>query len=147
MRVEIKKDQSVSSAYVEIHCRDVTKEVARLKVYISNYKTGIEACADDETHIVELGEILYIESVDKRTFIYTEKKVFSTDKRLYELEELLEDRGFFRCSKSVIMNLSKVVKLKPEITRNILATLANGEVIVVSRRYAMELKRLIGIGD
>ena len=147
MRVEIKTDQSVSSAYVEIHCRDVTKEVARLKAYISNYKTGIEACVDDETYIVELSEILYIESVDKRTFIYTEKKVFSTDKRLYELEELLEDRGFFRCSKSVIMNLSKVVKLKPEITRNILATLANGEVIVVSRRYAMELKRLIGIGD
>ena len=62
-----------------------------------------------------------------------------------ELEEMLDKRDFFRCSKSVIINISKIEKLKPEITRNILATLSNGEVIVVSRRYATELKKLIGI--
>jgi DNA-binding LytR/AlgR family response regulator len=69
-----------------------------------------------------------------------------TDKRLYELEDLLDKRDFFRCSKSTIIHLDKVVKLKPEITRNILATLTNGENIVVSRRYAGELKQLLGIG-
>ena len=91
--------------------------------------------------------ILYIESVDKRTFIYTESRVLMTDKRLYELEELLDGKDFFRCSKSTIIHLNKIVKLKPEITRNILATLSNGENIVISRRYAAELKKLLGIGS
>lgn len=83
--------------------------------------------------------------MDKKTFIYTETKVCTTEKRLYELEEILDPGDFFRCSKSMIVHLNKVTSLKPEITRNILATLSNGEVIVVSRRYAVQLKTLLGI--
>ena len=109
------------------------------------FQTGISGSEDGNTYIVSPNDIFYIESVDKKTFIYTEDKVLSTDKRLYELEEILDNRDYFRCSKSVIININKVVKLKPEITRNILATLSNGEVVVISRRYATDLKKLLGI--
>lgn len=145
MRVEINIDQHEPELFVEIHCNDVTDNVSRLKRHIENYGTGIKASKDGETVMLKLSAILYAESVDKKTFVYTESKVYETDKRLYELEEMLDKRDFFRCSKSVIINISKIEKLKPEITRNILATLSNGEVIVVSRRYATELKKLIGI--
>ena len=145
MRVEINIDQHEPELYVEIHCNDVTDNVSRLKRHIENYGTGIKASKDGETVMLKLSAILYAESVDKKTFVYTESKVYETDKRLYELEEMLDKRDFFRCSKSVIVNIGKIEKLKPEITRNILATLTNGEVIVVSRRYATELKKLIGI--
>ena len=83
--------------------------------------------------------------MDKKTFLYTQGSVLSTDKRLYELEEMLDEKTFFRCSKSVIVNLDKITKLKPEVTRNILSTLTNGEVIVISRRYVRALKDLIGL--
>ncbi len=145
MRTEIVKDASAEALRVEIHCRDITGEVSKLKRYIEKYRTGIVASAEDGTCIVSTDEILYVESVDKKTFIYTEKRVLSTDKRLYELEEILDKRDFFRCSKSVIININKVIKVKPEISRNILATLVNGEVVVISRRYAAELKKLIGV--
>ena len=145
MRVEIINDQKSESVNVEIHCKDITNEVKRLKRHIDNFETGISGSEDGNTYIVSPNDIFYIESVDKKTFIYTDDKVLSTDKRLYELEEILDNRDYFRCSKSVIININKVVKLKPEITRNILATLSNGEVVVISRRYAMELKKLLGI--
>ncbi len=145
MKVDIITDQTNQAPYVEIHCKDVTEDVSKLKRYIDNYRSGIKGMDGGETVMIKLGAILYAESVDKKTFIYTDNRVFETDKRLYELEELLDERDFFRCSKSVIINLNKVVRLKPEITRNILATLTNGEVVVVSRRYATELKRLIGV--
>lgn len=145
MRVEIINNQTTESVNVEIHCKDITDEVKRLKRHIDNFSTGISGTEDGNTYIVSLNDIFYIESVDKKTFIYTEDKVLSTDKRLYELEEILDNRDYFRCSKSVIINLNKVVKLKPEITRNILATLSNDEVVVISRRYATELKKLLGI--
>ena len=147
MRVEISKDQKDGSTFVEIHCREVTDEVSRLKRHIDSFRTGIAAPNDGDRYIVSPSDIMYIESIDKRTFIYTYGKVLDTDKRLYELEEILDQRDFFRCSKSVILNLNKVVKLKPEITRNILATLTNGDVVVVSRRYATRLKELLGIGN
>ena len=144
MKVTIKKDIESGTA-VEIHCREVTSETERLERYIRRFDERLMASENGNTYNVSLEEILYIESVDKKTFLYTTGHVFQTDKRLYELEELLDDKTFFRCSKSVIVNLNRITKLRPEVTRNILATLTNGEVIVISRRYVRALKELIGL--
>jgi len=146
LRVEVKKDPEGPDITVEIHCRDITDEVSRLERHIKRFKAFIPATGDGEVLNVRLDAILYIESVDKKTFIYTEKRILLSDKRLYELEEMLDKRDFFRCSKSVIVNLNKVIKLKPEINRNIIATMENDENIVISRRYAAELKSLLRIG-
>ena len=146
MRVTVEQDQKENVVFAEIHCREVTEEVSRLERHIRNFDTFITAKEDGNNVNVSTGDIYYIESVDKKTFIYTEKNVSTTDKRLYELEEILDNKDFFRCSKSMIVHLNKVVSLKPEITRNIRATLKNGEVIVISRRYAADLKKLLGIG-
>jgi DNA-binding LytR/AlgR family response regulator len=146
LKVSIEKDQKENVVFAEIHCKDVTEEVSRLERYIRNFDSFITAREEGANVNVPLDDIYYIESVDKKTFIYTEKNVSTTDKRLYELEEMLDNTDFFRCSKSMIVHLNKVVSLKPEITRNIRATLKNGEVIVISRRYASELKNLLGIG-
>ncbi|MCR5103148.1 MAG: LytTR family transcriptional regulator [Eubacterium sp.] len=146
MKVDIKTDQTEESVLVEIHCRDITSEISKLERYIKRFRAFIPASYEGEMVKLAIEAILYIESVDKKTFIYTENKVLMTDKRLYELEELLDKKDFFRCSKSTIIHLNKVERLKPEITRNIIATLTNGENVVVSRRYAGELKKLLGIG-
>ncbi len=144
MKVTISRDIDSGTA-VEIHCREVTPETERLQRYISRFDERITATSDGNTYNVQVDEILYIESVDKKTFIYLQGHVLQTEKRLYELEELLDGKTFFRCSKSTIVNLGKITKLKPEVTRNILATLTNGEVIVISRRYVRALKDLIGL--
>ena len=146
MKVDIKKDPAVQAAFVEIHCREVTPEVGKLERYVRRFGTTLPATENGEHFNIPIDAILYIESVDKKTFIYTENQTLMSEKRLYELEELLDRRDFFRCSKSVILHLNKVQQLKPEITRNILATLVNGERVVISRRYAPELKKLLEIG-
>lgn len=144
MKVTITKDIESGTA-VEIHCREVTSETERLERYISRFDERLQATSEGNTYNVQIDEILYIESVDKKTFLYTTGHVLQTEKRLYELEELLDEKTFFRASKSVIVNLNKIMKLKPEVTRNILATLTNGEVIVISRRNVKALKELIGL--
>ena len=144
MKVTIKNDID-SGTIVEIHCKEVTGETERLERYISRFDERITGASEGQTYNIDISSILYIESVDKKTFLYTSRRVFSTEKRLYELEELLDEKTFFRCSKSVIVNLDKIKSLKPEMTRNILATLENGEIIVISRRYAAALKKLIGL--
>lgn len=144
MKVTITKDIESGTA-VEIHCREVTLETERLERYISRFDERLQATSEGNTYNVQIDEILYIESVDKKTFLYTTGHVLQTEKRLYELEELLDEKTFFRASKSVIVNLNKITKLKPEVTRNILATLTNGKVIVISRRNVKALKELIGV--
>ena len=144
MQVTIRQDLESGTA-VEIHCREITSETERLERYIRRFDERIIGSSEGQAHTIAVEQILYIEAVDKKTFLYTPGNVYETDKKLYELESLLDEKTFFRCSKSVIVNLNKITKLKPEVTRNILATLTNGEVVVISRRNVKQLKALIGL--
>ena len=144
MQVTIRQDLESGTA-VEIHCREITSETERLERYIRRFDERIIGSSEVQAHTIAVEQILYIEAVDKKTFLYTPGNVYETDKKLYELEEMLDGKTFFRCSKSVIVNLNKITKLKPEVTRNILATLTNGEVVVISRRNVKQLKALIGL--
>jgi DNA-binding LytR/AlgR family response regulator len=144
MQVTIRQDLESGTA-VEIHCREITSETERLERYIRRFDERIIGSSEGQAHTIALEQILYIEAVDKKTFLYTPNNVYETDKKLYELETVLDEKTFFRCSKSVIVNLNKITRLKPEVTRNIFATLTNGEVVVISRRNVKQLKALIGL--
>ena len=147
MRVNIIENADTKEIFAEIHCREITAEVNRLKAHIENYAVRIKGEYEKEAVYVDLKDILYFESVDSKTFIYTKDRVLIAELRLYEIEKRMSEKNFFRCSKSVVVNLGKIVKLKPEISRNIIATLDNGEAVVISRRYVSELKRIIGVED
>ena len=143
MKVIITENNEITEVSVEIHCAETDSDILKLRNFISNYDEHIEATCEGETLYVDLSEILYFESVDNKTFLYTEDRVLGTSMKLYELELRLSDKDFFRCSKSVILNLRKVKKVKPEMTRNILVTLSNEEIVVISRRYAQAFKKLL----
>ena len=61
MRVEIINNQTTESVNVEIHCKDITDEVKRLKRHIDNFSTGISGTEDGNTYIVSPNAIFYIE--------------------------------------------------------------------------------------
>lgn len=143
MKVFITQDKNNKDIFVEIHCSAIDSDIEKLNTYISNYDKRIKANDEGETLYVELGDILYFESVDNKTFIYTADRILTTSMKLYEIEEKLGEKDFFRCSKSVIVNIGKIKRLKPDLTRNIFATLVNEETIVISRRYVSAFKKLI----
>ena len=70
--------------------------------------------------------------MDRKTFIYTEQQIYETDKRLYELENHLKNRSFFRASKAVIINLKRTKSIRPEIGARLLLTMDNGEKVIVT---------------
>ena len=97
--------------------------------------------------VIEPGHILYIESVDGRTFVYTEEDVLQVESTLTQLETQLNAVNFFRCSKSMILNIDKVKKLRSLASNRIDVTLQSGEHIIISRTYASDfLRRLRGGG-
>ena len=145
MKVYVTENEKLKDVEVQIHCEKDTSEIERLADYVRAYGQIITGKLDGEIVKVNSRDVLYFESVDDNTFIYTQDKVLTSTMKLYEIEEQFDKTLFFRCSKSTIINLSKITRLKPEFTRNILATLVNGEVIVISRRYAPELKKKLGI--
>ena len=125
--------QGASETAVEIHCTEAEDRIGKLKKYIEAYGLTLSGKAGSEMRIVAVNDILYFESVDGRTFIYTRDSVLETDRKLYELEEWLDRGDFYRCSKSCILNINAVEKLRPEISRNITAFMTGGDAIILSR--------------
>ena len=100
---------------------------------------------DNETVLLDTDKILYVEAVDRKTFVYTNADTYESELKLYELEQQLIERDFLRISKQSIVNLRKIRSLKTDVNRKIRITLQNGEQIVVSRMYSDELRRKLGL--
>lgn len=100
-----------------------------------------------EDRIVKLlpKDVFYFESVDSKVFAYLDEGVYEIRKKLYELEEEYAHADFLRISKSTIVNVAKISYLKPLFNGRFEASLKNGERIVISRQYVMELKKKLGI--
>ncbi len=130
---------------VIIQCRKVTNEILQLKRHIERLDTKLQAKNGGETCFVHLADVLYFESVDNRTFLYTEQAVMEIRQRLYALEDWLPEKDFMRSSKSQILNLAKIRSLKPEINRTILVTMCNGERLSISRKYVPGIKQRLSI--
>ena len=81
--------------------------------------------------------------MDDKTFAYTKEKVLRLDMTLNGVEDYLKDISFFRCSKSMIVNIDKVERLKSLHSNRIDVMMQNGEHIVISRTYASEFRRLL----
>lgn len=131
---------------VIIKCRQVNDEVLRLKCHIELFDRKIQAKRNNETCFVDSLDVLYFESVDNRTFLYTVKDVMEVKLRLYELETFLSEKDFIRISKSQIVNINKIKTLKPELNRTILATMCNGEQLYISRKYVKAIRNVLAVG-
>lgn len=126
--------------------RNMTPEVERIYQFLNGGKQKIRGWKKTEfgekaPMLLEPEEILYIESVDGRTFAYTEEEVVRMDYALNRLEQLLDNIRFFRCSKSMIINIDKVASLKSLPSNRIDAVMCSGEHIIISRTYASDFRR------
>lgn len=114
------------------------KEAALGQISVCGYK-------DNVLYRLRLSDIYYFEVVDGASFFYTQKDVFTAKEKLYEFESMSERSTLFRCSKSMILNADKIDYVRPSISGRFEAVLSNGEMVIVSRKYVAELKRLLGV--
>ncbi len=124
---------------------DMTPEVQRIWNLINGEQVKLVGWKEKTLTLIEIKDILYIESVDGKTFAYTSEEVLRLEDTLNRLEQILTGINFFRCSKSMILNIDKVTKLKSLPSNRIDATMCNDEHIIISRTYASDFrKRLRG---
>lgn len=128
---------------VILNYKEMNDEVSKIMAFFQNDSRKIIGWKDKTQVVIVSDEILYIESVDGRTYAYTEDDVYKVNYNLLQMEELLRDISFFRCSKSMIMNIDKVMNLKSLSSNRIDATMQNGEHIMISRTYASEFRRIL----
>ena len=145
MKIEIDIDEKYTDLGVKVTAPDLTPDIERIISLMRMMDMQIPVKRDDETILLDVVEILYIEAVERNTFVYTKDSTYESALKLYEFEQQLPEKDFIRISKQSILNLRKVKSLKTDVNRKIRATLLNGEQIVVSRTYAEDLRKRLGI--
>ena len=130
---------------VVVRCHDQEEDwVEHLREAVSG-QISVIAYKNAEVHRLKLSDIYYFEVVDDASFLYTKSEVFESRQKLYEFQRLCTQSTLFRCSKSMILNAEKIDYIRPSLSGRFEAALSNGEMVVVSRRYVADLKRLLGI--
>lgn len=145
MKITINIDDNTKDTEIAISCNRLTPDIERIIATLRILNRQMTAEKDGETYLLDVSKIIYIESIDRKTFIYTQGAVYESKLKLYEVEERLTECGFFRASKSCIVQLTFIRSIKTDINRRIRLTLENGEQLIVSRQYADELKKRLGV--
>jgi len=145
MKIIIEDINPGEEEQIIIRCRSLNE--ATLK-FISDLKMGnkkLTGIKDGIITMIEPQNVCYFEGVDNKVFIYCKQNVFETKLKLYEIEEEYENTNFFRASKSIIVNITKIKSISPAFSGRFEALLFNGEKIVISRQYVPELKKKLGV--
>ncbi len=145
MKIVINVEENIKETEITISCNRLTPEIENMLATLRILDKQLVASKDGETYILDVSQVVYMESVDRKTFVYTESNVYESGLKLYELERQLDECGFFRASKSCLVQLKYIKSLKADIDRKIRVTLENGERIMVSRAYAEELRKKLGV--
>lgn len=140
MKLIINQDESIKEAEIIINCSHVDKRLEKLSHYIRQYTFSLECEHDGSIYQLSLEDILYIETVDSKTFLYTTEQTYLCRHSLTALEEKFANTPLVRISKSCILNISYLKCVAPFVNHRLKAELTNGEQLIISRNYIDALK-------
>lgn len=141
MLLKLKQDISQKDIEVTITYPLMNKTVERLVSLVKSADMHIECYGADYTKMINISDIYYIESVDKTVVVFCEKEKYRTKHRLFQLNKMLEGKGFVQISKYCILNLNKLDAVNPIFNRRMEAILSNGKRLYVNRKYITDIKQ------
>lgn len=145
MKVTIEEISRELNEEIIIRCHEVNDDILKLLNKLKTEKAVLLGYDEDSIHRLRIADVYYFEAVDNKVFIYCKNKIFESKQKLYELEDICQGKKFFRASKSIIINLTKISFVRPTISGRFEAKLDNGENVAVSRQYVPVLKQMLGL--
>ena len=144
--MKLKPEQDLSCNEIEVIIKYPQKDrrVLRIIDFLQSFDMQIKCAGENTERMIHIMDIYYIESVDKKTFVYLENAVYRTEFRLYQLKDKLQTYGFVQINKSCILNINALDSIRPLFNSRMEATLKNGEKVQINRNYLNEVKKALG---
>lgn len=132
-----------SNLEVQIKYPDMNAQVKQLIQRIRSMDVKIVGSDDGKNIVLNIYDVFYIESIERKTFIYTKNQVFRSSKKLYQLIDELKDFGFIQINKACILNIDVLDSVKTLFNSRLKATLINGENVIITRTYIRSVKKFL----
>lgn len=145
MKITVNVDEKLDDTEIKISCRQVTPDIENMVAMLQMMNQQLAVTKENENYLLAVSKILYIEALERKTFVYADENVYESKLKLYEMEEKLCRSGFLRVSKSCLVHLKFIKSIRNDVERKLRLTLENGEQIMVSRQYADEIKKRMGV--
>lgn len=140
MKLIRKQIESTGEEAVILEYIEWTSEWENLSDYIEGKKRQIIGYGTKkEMYSIQLEDILYFEAVGDLVFAYTGDQVYEIKMRLYQVEETVQQSGILRASKSFLVNVRKIEKVRSVLNGRFMAVMENGEEVLITRHYAREV--------
>ena len=141
MRVEKRqvKDQPLT---VIVEYPEYDQTVDRLITKIKNMSISFTGKSDGKSVSIDLFDIYYIESVDRKIFLYSKDNVYRYDGSMSDIEPATADTDIVRISRTCLMNVTHLSEIMQMKNSHLEAVLDNGEKLIVSRKYLQDIKKI-----
>lgn len=136
----------VLKAVEHLRERSAESDAENLRRVLQRFSVPMKIAANRGRKIVllSLREVLWIGAEDRLVFLHTEQEHLMVNRTITELERMLGAQGFFRVSRSEIVNLQHACELVPRSSGTWRLILSNGFEVDVSRERARELRAAMG---
>lgn len=144
MKVEIQISADIEEPYAIIYSNKMTDEVQHIYEKIQSGGNVVTVIDNEQIIVLQPAEIYMLRMENEQLIVYCQQKKYVSNKRLYEMEQLLGS-SFMRISKSTIINLKKVNSVEPSFNGTMLVVLKNGDKDYISRKYLPAFKKYLGL--
>ena len=146
MKIEVRIDEKCKEPKIVVMTDKMTDEINALVKRLSEEQPQVIAgFKDDTVEVLEPSDIYRVFATSGKVLAETSHGEYTLRRRLYEMEQRLDNRSFVRISNSDIINLKKVKSFDLSFAGTICIRLSNGTVTYVSRRSVAKIKQLLGL--
>lgn len=120
---------------IDIFYHEMTPVLQKVASVVKGEKPVLTGTREEEKELLDIEDIYYFDTVDRRCFAYTKDKTYQLSKTITALEQELSPYGFVRINKANLVNIYQIKKIRPEPNMRISAVLRNGEKLQINRSY------------
>ena len=141
MKLNLYEDKKTTNEHVDIYYSNMRPVIRQLIDTVRSDRPSLsgrpadEDLDDGEEVILDPKDIDYLDHIERKLFAYTKDGVFRIMETLSACEEILWNYGFVRVSKSNLINIYRIKRLKPDVNMKVYAYFENGERICINRSY------------
>ncbi len=141
MKLNLFEDSNLSDEHVDVYFTNMRPVIRKLIDTVNSERPTLsgrpadEDLDDGEEVILDPDEIYYLDHIERKLFAYTKDGVYRLMNTLTSCEEMLWNYGFVRVSKSNLINIYRIRRLKPDVNMKVYAFFDNGERICINRNY------------
>lgn len=147
MKIDLRIIGETQEESVIISVKKLTPKITSIIEQLKTKNEVFLGYKNDEVTILSFNEIMLFYSQDKKVYAKTLKEDdFIIKKRLYEIEQLTNDRGFARISNSGIANVSIIRKVKVGADGAMIVVFRDGSKEFVSRRCVSNIRKVLKLG-